>query len=150
MWMTLTRTSFNAGDKQGPFCTLPFSCRSNHSAMGCCFITSPATLLKTSCFKGTFWAVLESQSLCLPMQGDKFQQKKPEEKSQLCRIYCHTATIVTRDGKSGVWGLTKIPHRDVFFFGGRGRLSKRLQKLESITFYLYCFNPHDLKGCSGF
>lgn len=31
-------------------------------------------------------------------------------------------------------------HKGVCIFWGRERLSQRLQKLESMTFYLYCFN----------
>lgn len=137
---------------------LPFSCRSVRSAMGRCFITSPAMLPKRSCFRGTFWSVLKSWILCLPMQGDKFQQlknpnqTKPGEKSQFCKLCCYAATMVTRDRRSGVWGFTKLPHRGVFFWR-EGEVVAEIAEvgLHDILFVLFqLIHPHALKGCSVF
>lgn len=131
----------------------PFSSRSDHSAMGCCFITSPATLLKTCCSKGTFWSVLKSWNLCLLMQRDKFKKKKKAwEKSLFFKICCHTTTIVTRDRKSAVWGFTKLPHGGVYFLR-EGKVVTKIAEagVHDILFILFqLIHPHALKGCSVF
>lgn len=118
----------------------PFSSRSDHSAMGCCFITSPATLLKTCCSKGTFWSVLKSWNLCLLMQRDKLKKKKKHEKSH-CSLRSAVIQLPLSQGTGKVQSeVLQSSHTGVCIFWGRERLSQRSQKLESMTFYSYCFN----------
>lgn len=151
----------------------PFSSRSDYSAVGHCFIPSPATLLKTCFSKGTFWSVLKSWNLCLPMQGDKFHLKKHQktnkqtnkktlqnpqnhhEKSHSHKFYkicCHTTTIVTRDRRIEVWGFTNLPHRGVYFLREEEVVTKIAEAgVHDILFILFqLIHPHTLKGCSVF
>lgn len=71
------------------------------------------------------------------MQGDKLQQKT---RRFLIFLSSVAMQLPLSQGTGTVESeLLQSSHAGVWFFGGNERLSQRLQKLETMTFYLYCF-----------
>lgn len=120
--MGLTRTyKLQSWRQRGTFSApWPLSSTADYSSVGHCFITGPATLLKTCFSKGTFWSVLKSWNLCLPMQGDKLKNKKSVRKVTVFKdllsysYHCHK-------GQKCSLRFYKAPTQGcVYFEEGRG------------------------------